>query len=255
MIYALVSLDTASGYRNEKEIGDALEKLLPKYKLSREEIFITSKLVPRNNQTKQQVIDIVKQSLNDLQTNYIDLYLIHWPGVIGIPVESSENSTYRWNTFEALASCQKQGLCRSVGVSNYTVNHLKELLKKCSDDIRPTVNQVEWHPHYHQRELQDFCRKENIFLQAYSSLGSSNTTALRDDPIVQAIASKLQKTPSQVLLQWAFQQNIGILPKARSSTHIEENFDLNFVIPENDMDQLSNLKVIQKYAWNPNTVV
>lgn len=211
--------------------------------------------MPRNNQTKQQVIDTVKQSLSDLKTNYIDLYLIHWPGVIGIPVESSENPKYRRSTFEALVSCQKEGFCRSIGVSNYTIKHLKELLEQCTDDKRPTVNQVEWHPHYHQPELLDFCLRENIFLQAYSSLGSSNTTELRDDPVVQAIANKLHKTPSQILLQWAIQQNIGILPKARSKSHIEENFCLNFVIPKNDMNQLSSLRVTYKYAWNPETVV
>lgn len=255
ILFPVSSTDTASGYHNEREIGDALKQLLPKYELNREQIFITSKLVPRVNQTKQDVIDTVKQSLNDLQTSYIDLYLIHWPGAIGIPVESAENKKYRQSTFEALVSCQKEGLCRSIGVSNYTVKHLKELLEQCTDEIRPTVNQVEWHPHYHQPELLDFCRKESIFLQAYSSLGSSNTTALRDDPVVQEIATKLQKTPSQVLLRWAFQQNIGILPKARSKSHIEENFDLDLVIPENDMKQLSVMSVTHKYAWNPETVV
>uniref|UniRef100_A0A336LUG6 CSON001069 protein n=1 Tax=Culicoides sonorensis TaxID=179676 RepID=A0A336LUG6_CULSO len=248
-------IDTASGYRNEKEIGDALKSLLPKYNLNREQIFITSKLVPRVNQTKQQVVEIVKQSLSDLQTNYIDLYLIHWPGVSGIPVESAENSKYRRNTFEALSSCQKEGLCRSIGVSNYTVKHLKELLEQCTDGIRPTVNQVEWHPHFHQPELLEFCRKENIFLQAYSSLGTSNTTELKDDPQIKAIAQKLNKSPSQILLRWAFQQNIGILPKARSKSHIDENIDLNFTIPDSDMDLLNNMKVSYKYAWNPESVL
>lgn len=223
--------------------------------MNREEIFITSKLVPRVNQTEQQVVEVVKQSLKDLQTNYIDLYLIHWPGVMGIPVESSENAKYRRSTFEALASCQKEGVLRSVGVSNYTVRHLQELLEQCRNNIRPSVNQVEWHPHYHQPELLAFCRKENIFLQAYSSLGSSNTTELRNDPIIKDIANKLGKSSAQVLLRWAFQQNIGILPKARSQVHIEENFNLNFIIPDDDMAVLNSMKIIHKYAWNPEPVV
>ncbi|XP_063700895.1 uncharacterized protein LOC134831164 [Culicoides brevitarsis] len=247
-------IDTANVYRNEKEIGDALKTLLPKYGLTREQIFITSKLVPRNKQSNDDVIATVKQSLRDLQTSYIDLYLIHWPGVYGIPVESPENAKYRASTFEALAECQRNGLCRSIGVSNYTVSHLKELLSQCSD-VRPTVNQVEWHPHYHQPELLEFCRKEKIFLQAYSSLGTSNTTSLRDDPTIQEIAKKLGKTPSQILLRWAFQQEIGILPKARSRSHVEENFGLDFVIPDEDMKTLSGMRVNHKYAWNPETVV
>lgn len=253
-VESLIS-DTASGYHNEKEIGDALKDLLPKYNLTRGEIFITSKVVPRRNQTQQQVIETVKHSIDELQTDYIDLYLVHWPGAIGIPVESSENPHYRKSTFDALSICLKEGLCKAIGVSNYTVRHLTELLEQCTDGIRPAVNQVEWHPHYNQQELFDFCRKEAIFLQAYSSLGSSGSTALRDDPIVQAIAKKLGKTPSQILLRWATQQNIGIVPKARSKNHIEENIALDFIIPEENMQTLNNMQHTYKYAWNPDPIV
>lgn len=246
--------DTANGYRNELLIGDALQTLLPKYGLKREDIFITSKLVPRKNEGHERVIETVKQSIKDLQTDYIDLYLIHWPGVMGIPVESAENSVYRKSTWNALVQCKREGLLRSIGVSNYNIKHLEDLLAVCSDDIRPAVNQVEWHPHYHQPELLDFCRRENIFLQAYSSLGSSGTRELRSDSTVNFIARKNKRSASQVLLRWAFQQGIGILPKARSKEHIDENVDLDFELSAEDMRALSTLQTSNKYAWNPETV-
>lgn len=188
--------------------------------MNREDIYITSKVVPRRNQTKEQVIETVKTSVRDLQVrsfmlfkskiffysffshfqvSYLDLYLIHWPGVIGIPVESPDNPVYRKNTFDALSTTLKDGLVRSIGVSNYTVRHLNELLTQCTD-IRPAVNQVEWHPHYHQPELLELCQSEGVFLQAYSSLGSSNTTVLRDDPVIKQVAVKLGKSSAQKLL-------------------------------------------------------
>lgn len=245
--------DTAVVYRNEEQIGSALKELLPKYKLRRDEIFLTSKLIPIANKGPEYVATTVKNSLRQLQTNYIDLYLIHWPGVSGIPVTHPDNVRYRLDTWQQFIGLQKVGLIRSIGVSNFTVRHLNELINHSG--VVPSVNQVEWHPHFHQPELHDFCRRNAIFLQAYSSLGTSNQSDLRSDARVVAIANRLQRTPSQVLLRWAMQQSIGIIPKARSKGHIEENFDLNFDIPASDMDLLSNMMVNEKYAWNPESVV
>lgn len=250
-------IDTASGYRNEEQIGDALQNLLPKYGLTREGIFITSKLVPRARQTEDQVIDTVKRSLKDLQTNYVDLYLIHWPGVMGIPVESAENAEYRKQTWRALVKCKQQGLVRSLGVSNYIVRHLTELLAYCNEvdaSIKPSVNQVEFHPHYKQTDLLEFCRTTGIFFQAYSSLGTSTSSSLREDPTVKTLAVKLGKSPSQILLRWAVQQGVGILPKARSQQHVEEDIALDFEIPQDGMEALDQITG-PKYAWNPEPVV
>lgn len=118
----------------------------------------------------------------------------------------------------------------------------------------PAVNQVEFHPRHHDAELLKYCRDNGIFLQAYSSLGSSNVESLRHDPTVIKIAESLGKSPVQVLLRWAFQQNIGVLPKGSSKAHIVENIDLNFALSDEDMSTLGDLKVKEKFAWDPTVV-
>lgn len=143
---------------------------------------------------------IVKRSLQNLQIDYIDLYLIHWPGVSGIDVRSAENKSYRKMTWSALAKLHKTGLCRSIGVSNYTVSHLQELLADC-DGVPPSVNQCEWHPRYNQSDLAEYCRKNEIFLQAYSSLGTSDNSRLLSDSTVAEIAQKVERTPAQVIIR------------------------------------------------------
>lgn len=185
--------------------------------------------------------------------NYIypNRYLIHWPGVSGLPSGHVDNRKQRHLTWRALEKCRESGLINSIGVSNFLVRHLEDLN---SSGVVPAVNQVEWHPHHHDNELLNYCRKNGIFLQAYSSLGSSNDSSLRQDPKVIEISKKRNCTPVQVLLRWAFQNNIGILPKASSREHIEENIDLNFVLSEEDVKELSNLKVNEKYAWDPQVV-
>lgn len=245
--------DTAVVYRNEEHIGSALKVLLPKYGLRREDIFITSKLIPIAKKGPDYVTDTVKSSLRQLQTDYIDLYLIHWPGASGISVTHPDNVRYRLDTWHQFIQLQKSGVLRSIGVSNFTIKHLTELISHSG--VVPSVNQVEWHPHFHQPDLLDYCRKNAIFLQAYSSLGTSNQSDLRTDPRIVAIANRMQRTSSQVLLRWAYQQNIGIIPKARSKSHIDENIHLNFELPEADMAMLSNMMVQEKYAWNPESVI
>ncbi|CRL04289.1 CLUMA_CG017387, isoform A [Clunio marinus] len=245
-------IDTAVVYRNEEHIGEALKTLLPKFNLQREDIFITSKLIPSLNQTEEDVVSLVKQSLKNLQTDYIDLYLIHWPGVSGLQSEHKDNSKYRNNTWATLIKLHQSGLIRSIGVSNYLIRHLEEL--KASHSVIPSVNQVEWHPHCHDLDLLKYCRDNGIFLQAYSSLGSSNVDSLRHDPTIIKVAQALGKSPAQILLRWALQQNIGILPKASSKSRIVENINLDFVLPDDVMNTLTTLQVKRKYAWDPKIV-
>lgn len=245
------SLDTAAVYGNESDIGIALKQLLPKYNLKREDIFITSKLAPNNHGDKATAA--LETSLSNLDCGYLDLYLIHWPGQQGQHAKTASNADVRSSTWKYLVDAKNKGLVNDIGVSNYTVNHLQELLVNCYG-VKPAVNQVEWHPYYHQSDLKKLCKNENILLQAYSSLGGSNNQELISDSNVCSISKNLDKEPAQVLLRWAVQQNIGIIPKARSAAHIEANIDLNFVISDADMNTLNNLRKRRKYAWDPNVV-
>ena len=246
------SIDTAAVYRNEEDIGCALKSLLPKYNLERNNIFITTKLSPSENGNAEGIEQSVQRSLQALNIAYIDLYLIHWPGASRIPENSTNNRSLRARTWKKLVDLQKQGVLRSIGVSNHTVNHLEELRRDC-EDVPPAVNQVEYHPHYRQEQLIKYCNEKGIHVQAYSSLGTSSNTSLLTDPIITRIASELNVSPAQLLLKWALQQGIGVIPKAVKREHIRDNVQLDFTIDKEDMKVLSSLPQ-QKYAWDPSNV-
>lgn len=170
-----------------------------------------------------------------------------------MPNTSPDLITYRHSAWEALVKFQKAGYIRSIGVSNFLVKHLEDLRKVSR--VVPAVNQVEWHPQLHDDNLLYYCRRNNIQLQAYSSLGSSFRTSLREDPTVVSIAKKLRKSPAQVLLRWAYQNNIAIVPKASSKKHLVENISLDFSIPAEDMKLLSSYNQVQRIYWDPTNIV
>jgi len=167
-------IDTAQVYGNEKAIGNALKELLPKYNLTREDIFITTKLSPAN-QGKGSCEKSVLTSLENLQTDYIDLLLIHWPGSSKLRHNDERNRERRHESWQVLEGLCNSKILRSIGVSNFTVQHLKELLEVAR--VSPAVNQCEYHPHYYQPDLVKFCEHSNIHFQAYSSFGSADLRA------------------------------------------------------------------------------
>lgn len=248
------SFDSAACYDNEVELGIALKQLLPKYNLTRKDIYITTKLWVDNHGGGAKTEDAVKTSLRNLQCDYVDLYLIHWPGVGGLAPSDPKNATVRRKTWSTLVKLQKEGLLRSVGVSNYTLKHIVELVKDC-DGVKPAVNQMEWHPHNNDRALLEECRSQGILVQAYSPLGGNSTKAVLDDPDVISAAKQLGVSPGRVLLRWLVQQQIAIIPKSKSPSHIVENTQLDFVIPNEIMNKLSNSAIKRRYDWDPNTVV
>eukprot|EP00795_Rhopilema_esculentum_P014561 gene14561-5634_t len=143
------------------------------------------------------------------------------------------------------------GLAKAIGVSNYTIDHLKEM--ESYAEIMPAVNQVEFHPHLYQKELLDYCGNKGIQLQAYSSLGVGE---LIKDPLINQIAKKYDKSASQVLLRWGLQHGIGVIPKSTNPQHIKENFDVfNFVITDEDMALMNGMNINKHYCWDPSTVV
>ncbi|KAJ2954381.1 hypothetical protein O0L34_g2645 [Tuta absoluta] len=249
--------DTAAVYGNEPYLKTAFQTLLPKYGLERSDIFVTTKLSPSFHGG----IDIVKpafeKSLDNLGSGHGDMVLIHFPGSAKVPADDPRNRELRAATWASLEELYDQGLVNAIGVSNFTVQHLQELL--ANHCIVPAVNQVEWHPQYYQKELLEFCKEKDIVLQAYSSLGGTSTSnfSLLNHPVVQNIAQKINKTSAQVLLMWALQQDVAVIPKSTNPQRIKENITLDFRLSNEDMKMLDAIgeKHTHKYAWDPNAIV
>ncbi|KAM3968525.1 putative oxidoreductase YtbE [Aphomia sociella] len=248
--------DTAAVYGNEYHLKDAFQTLLPKYGLEREDIFITTKLSPSDHGSREVTERAYRKSLENLGLEYVDLYLIHFPGTSRIPSDDVLNIKIRNQTWAGLAKLYDEGLVKAIGVSNFTVRHLREIMST-NHGVVPTVNQVEWHPYYYQSDLLEYCKTNNIVLQAYCSFGgtSSANMSLMQDPAVKNIAKKLNVTCAQVLLKWALQQGVAVIPKSTNPDRIRENISLKFKIPEEDIKALNALgKHMIKYAWDPNPV-
>ncbi|XP_034829357.1 uncharacterized oxidoreductase YtbE-like [Maniola hyperantus] len=245
--------DTAAVYQNEQYLGNALRDLLPKYGLTRQDIFITTKLSPSD--LGGNVSKAFNTSLENLGLEYIDLYLIHFPGASRIHAQNSNNAELRIETWNAFTKLYDQGKVKAIGVSNFTVRHLTELAKATT--VGPMVNQVEWHPHYYQRDLQQYCKDHNILLQAYCSFGglAVSNNSLMEDLVVVDIAAKYNATSAQVLLAWALHRGVAVIPKSTTPQRIKENIQLNFKLSESDLSQIDKLGAVNcKYAWDPNPV-
>ncbi|XP_038045188.1 glyoxal reductase-like isoform X2 [Patiria miniata] len=244
-------IDTAACYRNEKDIGDCLLELLPKHGLSREDIFLESKLDPKDHGLEEAYTACL-ESLAKLQTDYLDLYLIHWPAKAKIKSDDPRHAGYRKESWMALEKLYKEGKVKHIGVSNYTLKHLEEMASYAS--IQPAVLQVEYHPLLVQRDLLQWCKANNVLLQTYRSLGKGK---LLSEPVVVAIAERIGKMPAQVLLQWAIQQDLGVIPRSGSPTHIEQNIaslDLE-PLAEADLDALTNLHRGERLCRDPTDIV
>uniref|UniRef100_A0A8C6WUM5 Zgc:101765 n=1 Tax=Neogobius melanostomus TaxID=47308 RepID=A0A8C6WUM5_9GOBI len=243
------SFDSAAVYRNEADVGRALKELLPKYGLSREDVFITSKLGPKDQGAG--AMEGAMCSLTQLDLGYIDLYLIHWPGTQGLDVTDHKNPGNRATSWAAMEELHAQGKLKAIGVSNYTPTHMRELLQSCK--VPPALLQVEFHPRLCQFELRALCSESGVCFQAYTSLGRAE---LLTDPVVLEVAKNCSRTPAQVLLRWAVQQNIGVLPKSSSPERIRNNADIfDFTLCDEDMAKLSGLDCGQRFCWDPSQVV
>jgi diketogulonate reductase-like aldo/keto reductase len=211
-------IDTAAIYRNEAGVGIGIrESSVP-----REEVFVTTKLW-NNAHRYERAVAACDESLRKLQMDYVDLYLIHWP--------ATEQRDEAWRALEAL---YEEGKCRAIGVSNYQIHHLEEVLAQ--SDIVPAVNQVKFNPYNYDKRLLDYCNAHDIQLEAYSPLTQGRRL---DDPKLVAIAKHYDKTPAQILIRWALQHHIVVIPKSSHQNRIQENADVfDFTISDEDMARL-----------------
>lgn len=225
------SIDTASIYLNERGVGEALQKT----SIPREEIFVTSK-VWNSDQGYDSTLEAFASSLEKLQLDYLDLYLVHWP------VKAKFKDTWR-----AMEVIYNSGRARAVGVSNFLVHHLEELLK--STELIPAVNQIEFHPHLVQQDLLDYCQSKDIQIEAWSPLMQGRIDDVNE--IVQ-IGSKYKKSAAQVVLRWNIQRRIITIPKSSNPARIQENADIfDFELSPDEMEKINSLDKQFRYGPDP----
>jgi diketogulonate reductase-like aldo/keto reductase len=212
-------VDTAQAYGNEKSVGRALsESGLP-----REEVFVTTKFYPRSKSKDPEAE--AERSLERLGLDYVDLYIIHWP---------EGGPTWAW---DGMQRAHEQGYARSIGVSNFSVAEIDEL--RAAADVPPSVNQVQFSPFEFRRGLWEACEERDVVIEAYSPLGTGRH--LGDDEVGK-IAERLGRTPAQVLVRWALQRDLVVLPKSTHRERIEENAQVfDFSLTDEDMAALDAL--------------
>ncbi len=229
-----ISIDTAAIYKNEEGVGQAIKES----GIAREELFVTSK-VWNSDQGYETTLQAFEKSLNLLGLDYLDLYLIHWPGV----------DKYK-DTWKALEKLYKDGRVRAIGVSNFQIHHLQDLMSDC--EIKPMVNQVEFHPHLTQKELLAFCKNEGIQMEAWSPLKQGQ---LLEEPVLSKIAQKYNKSVAQVILRWDLQHDVVTIPKSIKENRIIENANIfDFELTQEDMENIDSLNQDSRAGSHPDTM-
>lgn len=218
------SIDTAMIYKNEEGVGRAVKAS----GIPREELFITTK-VWNSDHGYQNTLQAFDASLERLGLDYVDLYLIHWP--------TPANDDYV-ETYQALEKLYEDGKVKAIGVSNFEVEHLERILNECT--VKPVLNQVECHPYLAQNELKDYCKKKNIYVEAWSPIMQGGEVL--NDEHIQNIAEKHGKNPAQIVLRWHLQNDTIIIPKSVTPERIESNIDVfDFTLEDEDMATINRL--------------
>ncbi|KIY62838.1 Aldo/keto reductase [Cylindrobasidium torrendii FP15055 ss-10] len=233
--YGYRHIDSAQAYRNEAHVGAAVHESAG---VQREDVFVTTKCISKNH-GYEKTPKGVDESLRKFGFDYVDLFLIHNP---------HSGKDLRLETYRALLECKASGKIRSVGVSNYGVQHLEEI--RAAGYEMPAVNQIELHPLCQQKPIVEYCRKNMIIVQAYSPLIQGKM----DNPIFNALALKYRRDVAQILIRWSLQKGFVPLPKSATPQRIKSNLQVfDFVLTEEDMAQLDSLDQGKDGAvtWNP----
>ncbi len=244
--------DCAERYRNEREVGEALQTGLIAARIAREDIFVTTKLWNTNHRPER-VEPAFTASLERLKLNYLDLYLIHTPfafqpGDEQDPRDQNGKVLYDkavtlLDTWRAMESLVERGRCRAIGLSDIALNELIPIYE--SARIKPAAVQVESHPYLPEIELLEFCKEKGVILLAFAPLGHGMRPGLLEDPVIAAVAARVGKTPAQVLLAWAVQRGTALLTTPKSAARARENFNIS-ALPEDALNEINHIETRQK---------
>jgi methylglyoxal/glyoxal reductase len=239
-------VDTAEIYRNEQDVGKAIKRFLSESGLPRESLYVTTKYMPARGVaadealTHERVNEAMRKSLEALQLDYVDLYLIHSP-------HNKENRLFEW---DAMSGLKDSGKARSIGISNYGIAHMQELLAT-NPKHKPTVNQLELNPYITRAEIVSFCNEQSIAVEAYSPLTKAQKL---EDPKLVAIATKYSVTTAQLMIRWCLQRDMVVIPKSVTESRIIENalvWDME--ITKEDMAVLDSFDEYLVTGWDPTT--
>jgi alcohol dehydrogenase (NADP+) len=244
--------DCAERYRNEREVGEALQAGLTANRIARENIFVTSKLW-NSNHRPERVEPAFEASLDRMRLEYLDLYLIHTPyafqpGDEQDPRDQNGNVLYDngvtlLDTWRAMENLVDHGRCRAIGLSDIGLNELLPIYEAAR--IKPAVVQVESHPYLPETELLEFCKEKKIVFLAFAPLGHGLKPGLLEDPVILAIAARVGKTPAQVLLAWAVQRGTALLTTPKSAARARENLDIS-ALPEDALSEINRIRTRQR---------
>ena len=231
------SIDTAMVYGNEEKVGQGIKEGLESAGLKREDLFITSKLW-LEDYGRENVEQAYENSLKRLDLDYLDLYLMHWPGT---------NEALMIDTWQGMEDLYKQERVKNIGVSNFNVDHFEALLAQVS--IKPVINQVEFHPYLTQKELRQYLDVQNIVMESWSPLMNAQ---ILDDEVVNQVAQEVGQTPAQVIIRWNYQHQVVTIPKSVTPQRIDENLNiLDFELNDDQMKKLDDLNQNKRIGPDP----
>ncbi|WP_281059802.1 MULTISPECIES: aldo/keto reductase [unclassified Staphylococcus] len=230
-------IDTAMIYDNEEMVGQGIAEGLASTGLDRSDLFVTSKLW-LDDYGRSNVAEAYETSLSKLGLDYLDLYLMHWPGL---------DEALMIDTWQGMEDLYKNDKVKNIGVSNFNAEHLEALLAQVS--IKPVINQVEFHPYLTQSELRRYLEVQNIHVESWSPLMNAQ---ILEDATVKSVASEINKTPAQVIIRWNIEHGVVVIPKSVTPSRIEENLNVfDFELTKEHIERLDSLNEDKRIGPNP----